>query len=134
MGSGFDAGVRQLNDPYKCRDLDDPERITNRDNSLWKREVDWAHNHGITTMRCPCAKCVGSGRPLLLTTIKAHLLVNQRSSMFRCGRGQGSPMTLMKSGVQQPKYKPICQQRLWMMVSRLHKCWMIYLCLKMLKT
>ncbi len=37
MGSGFDAGVRQLNDPYRCRDLDDPERITNRDNSLWKR-------------------------------------------------------------------------------------------------
>jgi hypothetical protein len=40
MGSGSDAGVRELNDPYRCYDLDDPERITNRDNSLWKREVD----------------------------------------------------------------------------------------------
>jgi hypothetical protein len=40
MGSGFDAGVRQLNDPCRCHDLDDPERITNRDNNLWKIEVD----------------------------------------------------------------------------------------------
>ncbi len=76
MGNGFDVGVRQLNDPYRCRDLDDLERITNRDNSMWKREVDWAHNHGITTMRCPCAKCAGGGRPLLLATVQAHMLVN----------------------------------------------------------
>jgi hypothetical protein len=40
---------------------DDPERIPNRDNNMWKREVDWAHNHGITTMRCPCVKCPGGG-------------------------------------------------------------------------
>ncbi len=91
MRNGFDAGVRQLNDPYRCRDLDDSERITNRDNSLWKREVDWAHNHGITTMRCPCAKYVGGGRPLLLATVKAHLLVNQRSPMFRVWKGSGEP-------------------------------------------
>ncbi len=91
IGSGFDAGVRQLNDPYRCRDLDDLERITNRDNSLWKREVDWAHNHGITTMRCPCAKCAGGGRPLLLATVQAHLLVNQRSPMFRVWKGPGEP-------------------------------------------
>jgi hypothetical protein len=69
MGNGFDAGVRQLNDPYKCHDLDDLERITNRDNSMWKREVDWAHNHGIMTMRCPCVKCAGGGRPLLLAPV-----------------------------------------------------------------
>jgi hypothetical protein len=91
MGSGFDAGVRQLNDPYRCRDLDDLERITNRDNSMWKREVDWAHNHGITTMRCPCAKCARGGRPLLLAIVQAHLLVNHRSSMFRVWKGPGEP-------------------------------------------
>jgi len=91
MGSGFDAGLRQLNDLYRCCDLDEPERITNRDNSLWKREVDWAHNHGITTMRCPCVKCVGGGRLLLLATVQAHLLVNQRSSMFKVWKGPGEP-------------------------------------------
>jgi len=61
MGNGFDVGVRQLNDPCKCHDLDDPKKIINRDISLWKREGDWAHNHGITTMRCPCVKCAGGG-------------------------------------------------------------------------
>ncbi len=68
--------------------------ITNRDNSLWKRKVDWAHNHGITTMKCRCAKCVGGRRPLLLITIHAHLLVNSRSSMFRVWKGLGEPHDL----------------------------------------
>jgi len=61
MGSGFDVSVKKLNDPCRCHDLDDHERITNKDNNMWKKEVDWAHNHGIMTMRCPCAKCVGGG-------------------------------------------------------------------------
>jgi hypothetical protein len=91
MGNGFDVGVRQLNDPYRCHDLDDLEMITNRDNNMWKKEVDWAHNHGITTMRCPCAKCARGGRPLLLVIVQAHLLVNQKSSMFRVWKGLGEP-------------------------------------------
>jgi hypothetical protein len=51
------------------RQLDDPLKLTTRDDKLWAREVSWAQQHGMTKMWCPWNKCVGNGRPILLDTI-----------------------------------------------------------------
>ncbi len=134
MGSGFNVGVRQLNDSCMCHELDDPKRITNRDNSMWMREVDWAHNHGITTMKCPCAKCVGGGRPLLLAIVQAHLLVNLRSSMFKVWKGPREPHDSDEEWGVGAKVQAHMLVKVMDDISKLHKCWMICLCLEMLKT
>ncbi len=34
--------------------LDDPFRLTARDDKMWAREVEWAQHHHMTRMRCPC--------------------------------------------------------------------------------
>jgi hypothetical protein len=51
------------------KQLDEPFSLTARDDKLWARELSWAQQHGMTKMRCPCNKCTGKGRPILLDTV-----------------------------------------------------------------
>jgi hypothetical protein len=69
------------------RQLDDPLRLTARDDKLWARELSWAQQHGMTKMRCPCNKCAGKGRPILLDTIRRYLILNGRHSLYRVWKG-----------------------------------------------
>ncbi len=67
--------------------LDDPRRQKTRDDKLWKREFTLATQHGVDKMRCPCAKCEGRGRLVLLRTVKNHLVLNGRHPLFRVWKG-----------------------------------------------
>jgi len=67
--------------------LDDPRRQKARDDKLWKREFTWATQHGVDKMRCPCAKCEGTGRMVLLTTVRNHLILNGKHPLFRVWKG-----------------------------------------------
>jgi hypothetical protein len=40
-------------------------------------------------MRCPCTKCEGRGKLVLLKTIKNHLVLNGRHPLFRVWKGPG---------------------------------------------
>jgi hypothetical protein len=67
--------------------LDDPRRQKARDDKLWKPEFTWATQHGVDKMGCPCAKCEGKGRLVLLRTIRNHLVLNERHPLFRVWKG-----------------------------------------------
>jgi hypothetical protein len=69
--------------------LDDPRRQKARDDKLWKWEFSWATQHGVDKMRCPCAKCEGRGKLVLLGTIRNHLVLNERHPLFRVRKGLG---------------------------------------------
>jgi hypothetical protein len=69
--------------------LDDPRRQKTMDDKLWKREFTWATQHGVDKMRCPCAKCEGTGKLVLLGTIRNHLVLNERHPLFRVWKGPG---------------------------------------------
>ena len=69
--------------------LADPRRQKARDDKLWKREFTWATQHGVDKMRCPCAKCEGRGRLVLLRTVRDHLVLNGRHPLFRVWKGPG---------------------------------------------
>ncbi len=69
------------------RQLDDPLKLTTKDDKLWARELSWAQQHGMTKMWCPCNKCVRKGRPVLLDTIRGHLIMNGRHSLYRVWKG-----------------------------------------------
>jgi hypothetical protein len=69
--------------------LDDPRRQKARDDKLWKREFTWATQHGVDKMRCPCTKCEGMGRMVILKTIRNHLILNGRHPLFRVWKGPG---------------------------------------------
>ncbi len=66
-----------------------PRRQKTRDDKLWKREFTWATQHGVDKMRCPCAKCEGRGRLVLLRTVRDHLVLNGRHPLFRMWKGPG---------------------------------------------
>jgi hypothetical protein len=63
--------------------LDDPRNQKAKDDKLWKQELSWARHHGLDKMRCPCAKCEGNGKLVLLETIENHLVLNERHPLFR---------------------------------------------------
>jgi hypothetical protein len=46
-------------------------------------------SHGVVKMRCPCAKCEGTGILVLLGTIKNHLVLNGRLPLFKVWKGLG---------------------------------------------
>jgi len=69
--------------------LDDLIRQKARDDKLWKREFTWATQHGVDKMQCPCAKCEGTGRMVLLRTVRNHLILNGRHPLFRVWKGPG---------------------------------------------
>jgi hypothetical protein len=69
------------------RRLDDLLRLTTRDDKMWAREVEWAQHHGMTKMRCPCNRCVGKVKSVLLATIRGHLILNGRHPLFRVCKG-----------------------------------------------
>jgi hypothetical protein len=69
--------------------LDDPRRQKTRDDKLWKRKFTWATQHGVDKMRCPCAKCEGKGRLVLLMIVRNHLVLNGRHPIFRVWKGPG---------------------------------------------
>jgi len=69
--------------------LADLRRQKARDDKLWKQEFTWATQHGVDKMRCPCAKCEGRGRLVLLRTIRNHLVLNGRHPLFRVWKGLG---------------------------------------------
>jgi len=99
------------------RQLDDPFRLTTRDGKLWVKELSWAQQHGMTKMRCPCNKCVGKGRPILLDTIQRHLILNGRHYLYRVWKGPRKSMTLMNNGLQQLKGHYRQQGSWWTRVS-----------------
>jgi len=66
-----------------------PRRQKARDDKLWKREFTWATQHEVDKMRCPCAKCEGMGRMVLLRTVRNHLILNGRHPLFRVWKGPG---------------------------------------------
>jgi hypothetical protein len=68
---------------------DDPRRQKARDDKLWNWEFTWATQHGVDKMRCPCTKCEGRGRLVLLRTIRNHLVLNGRHPLFRVWKGLG---------------------------------------------
>jgi hypothetical protein len=43
----------------------------------------------MTKMRCPCNKCIGEERPILLDTVRGHLILNGRHSLYRVCKGLG---------------------------------------------
>ncbi len=71
------------------RRLDDPLRLTARNDKMWAREVEWAQHHGMTRMRCPCNRCVGKVKSILLATVRGHLILNGRHPLFRVWKGPG---------------------------------------------
>jgi hypothetical protein len=54
---------------------------------MWAREVEWAQHHGMTKMRCPCNRCVGKVKSVLLATYRGHLILNGRHPLFRVWKG-----------------------------------------------
>jgi hypothetical protein len=72
------SGMKQLNDPF---------RFIARDDKLWAKELSWAQQHGMIKMRCPCNKCEGKGRPILVDTIRRHLILNGRHSLYKIWKG-----------------------------------------------
>jgi hypothetical protein len=69
--------------------IDDPKRQKTRDDKLWKREFTWATQHGVDKIRCPCPKCEGRGRLVLLRTVKNHLVLNKKHPQFKVWKGLG---------------------------------------------
>jgi hypothetical protein len=69
--------------------LDELERQQQRDDSLWSRELAWAHKHGITQMKCPCNSCARRGKPFTLKKVQAHLIHHKRHPLFRVWKGPG---------------------------------------------
>jgi hypothetical protein len=69
---------------------DDPRRQQARDDKFWKLEFTWATQHGVDKMWCPCAKCEGRGKLVLLGTVRNHLVLNKRHPLFRVWKGLGS--------------------------------------------
>jgi len=67
--------------------LDDPRRQKTRDDKLWKREFTWATQHGVDMMRCPCTKCEGMDKMVILRTVRNHLILNGRHPLFRVWKG-----------------------------------------------
>jgi len=67
--------------------LDDPKRQKTRDDKLWRHEFTWATQHGVDKMWCPCAKCEGKGRLVLLGIVKNHLILNKSHPLFRVWKG-----------------------------------------------
>jgi len=60
--------------------------------------------HGVDKMQCPCTKCEGRGRLILLKIVKNHLVLNGRHPLFRVWKGPGPTMTiLMKSELKQAR-------------------------------
>ncbi len=82
---------------------------------MWKREFQWAFEHGVAKVRCPCTKCAGRGYPVLLGTIQDLPYLNGRNPLFRVWKGPGQQMALMKNG--QKKLRPLRCNRQWMKVS-----------------
>jgi hypothetical protein len=71
------------------RQLDAPLRLIARGDKLWARELSWAQQHGMTKMRCPCNKCAGKGRAILLDTVRKHFILNGRHYLYRVWKGPG---------------------------------------------
>jgi hypothetical protein len=69
------------------RRLDDPLRLTTRDDKMWARKVEWAQHHGMTIMKCPCNRCAGKVKLVLLATIRGHLILNGKHPLFRVWKG-----------------------------------------------
>jgi len=69
------------------RRLDDPLQLTARDDKMWVGEVEWAQHHGMTRMKCPCNRCAGKVKLVLLATVCGHLILNGRHQLFRVWKG-----------------------------------------------
>ncbi len=63
--------------------------LITRDDKMWAREVEWAQHHGMTKMRCPCNRCAGKVKLVLLATVRGHLILNGRHPLFRVWKGPG---------------------------------------------
>jgi hypothetical protein len=71
------------------RKLDDPLRLTTRDDKMWAKEVEWAQHHGMTRMRCPCNRSARKVNLVLLATICGHLILKGRHPLFKVWKGPG---------------------------------------------